>query len=362
MAVTGRASSRRPLRWFLTSTVVAIAAAACAPIAPIAPPPFYAANPPVFNVNFPDPAVLSIGDGTFRAYSTNAIYGWLDWPRVPAARADTLGGPWTRGNPTDALPEPFPATWQRTPANDYRHFFWAPTVHQFGSAWVMYYTAPNASSPDQCIGVATADSMAGPYQPVGSGPFVCDFGSGGSIDPSVVVDTGGQAWLLWKNDGNCCNLPVYIWSAPLAPDGLALAGNPRAILGVDQTWEDGSNLGREPWKRLVEGPAMVEVEGVYWLFYSGNWWDSARYATGYAICTSPGGGCAKQTNRPLLGNGPHGSGPGGPSVVTDQAGQRWLAYHAWNPCCVGTSSTGWRSLRISRLDITNGFPVLGASP
>lgn len=350
-------------RWGWAALLLAMlsfGAAACVPVTP-APPTSFAPSPVAYNTDFPDPeVVLHDPDATsavpdFRAFSTASSWSGR-WPRVPVGHGSTLGA-WARGVP-DALAEPLPATWQATT----RHRYWAPAVEPFGDSWVMYYTAPNASAPDQCIGVAVADNVDGPYEPFGSGPIVCDFGYGGSIDPSVIVDPAGDAWLLWKNDGNCCNLATYIWSAPLAPDGLSLAGSATALIGVDQAWEDGSSGGREPWKRLIEGPAMVFADGAYWLFYSANWWDSSEYAIGYAQCTSPSGGCTKPRTTALVASGPHGAGPGGPDVVVDAGGQMWLAFHAWTPCCVGSRNVGWRSLFVSRLTFSGGKPVIGGGP
>ena len=348
--------SRRAAATIGAVLALGVFATACVPIAP---PPVYAPNPPVYGGNFPDPEVITVG-GAYQAFSTNAIYGQYDWPRVPSAKSPTLQvGSWSRGIPADALPEPFIATWQ---SPDPRYLYWAPTAHQFGAQWVMYYTAPHASAGKQCIGVAVSATVDGPYLPFGTGPMICEVGYGGSIDPSVFVDSGGQAWLLWKSDGNCCNVPVWIWSRTLASDGLSFVGGPNLILDVTQVWEDGSTLGTEPWKRLVEGPTMVERGGVFWLFYSGNWWESGNYATGYARCASPAGACVKPIDRALLGSGPSGAGPGGPDVVVDPDDGMWLAYHAWHPAAVGYTSGGSRSLRISSLDLSSGFPVLGAGP
>ena len=56
----------------------------------------------------------------------------------------------------------------------------------------------------------------------------------------------------------------------------------------------------------------MSVEGRYVLLYSGGWWESAGYATGYATCDSPLGPCAKvTTERPLHTNGGGVAGPGG---------------------------------------------------
>jgi beta-xylosidase len=312
----------------------------------------------VYSADFPDPTIVNAANGHYYAFSTNSIYGALDWPLVPSAVTSDLTT-WTRGTPSDALARR--PTWQvQTPLLEKN---WAPAVHQFDATWVMYFVAP-AYSGDQCIGVATSTTVQGPYQPVDTGPIVCDYGAGGSIDPSVILGAGNQPWLLWKTDGNCCQLPTPIKSQPLAADGLTVASGttPNTLLTQDQAWEDGSNGGREPWKRLIEGPAMVAGGGAYWLFYSANWWDSSNYAVGYARCTSPAGPCVKPHNGPLLGSGASGAGPGGPDSFVDQTSQLWLVYHAWDPAAVGTAANGRRTMRLSRLDVSGAAPILAAGP
>jgi beta-xylosidase len=348
-----------------------VAAAACVPLAPPPAAPVYTPPPPVYGHDFPDPTIVNAGAGGYLAFSTNSIYPYADAPLVPTAQSScpagfvcastTDLGTWTRGNPTDALARP-PA-WQMDPYHPLRLQNWAPAVHEFGGTWVLYFTAPDPSG-DECIGAATSSAPQGPYAPVDAGPIQCDFGAGGSIDPSVVVDDNGTPWLLWKTDGNCCQLPVYIRSRQLAPDGLSFAPGSSAqiLIGMDQAWEDGSAGGQQPWKKGVEGPAMVRASDAYWLFYAGNWWDSGAYGIGYARCTSPAGPCAKPHRGPLIGSGAQGAGPGGADTFVDQSGQTWIVYHAWDPSAVGSAANGTRTMRLSRLDLSQGTPVLGAGP
>jgi beta-xylosidase len=348
----------RAPRLLLLGAVVALVGTACVPAGPPPPPALYAPNPAVYGVDFPDPTIVNPGDGSYAAFSTNAVYGSLDFPRVPTAAATALDE-WTRGDPTDAL--------ARAPAwQDPSAFLknWAPAVHKFGSTWVLYFTAPYAGTNEECIGVATAASVHGPYEPDDSGPIVCDFGGGGSIDPSVFVDTNGTPWLLWKTDGNCCQLPVEIRSQQLAPDGQSVLSGSSAhdLVGVDQAWEDGSNGGAQPWKKVVEGPAMFQQGGTYWMLYSANWWDSSSYAIGFAQCTSPAGGCVKPYGGPLMASGPNGAGPGGPETFVDQSGVLRLVYHAWDPSNTTLESGGARTMRLSELSVANGRPVLGPGP
>jgi beta-xylosidase len=352
--VTARSPSLPALRprAVVITAALALVAAACVPLAPPAPlPPTYGPNPPVHGADLPDP-MIATAPGAYTALATNQLFG----PLVPSAGSSDLRS-WTLG-PDALLRQP---SWADTDPDDWLKY-WAPAAHQFGATWVLYFTAPSLWE-TQCIGVATATAAQGPYTPVDTAPFVCQPAIGGSIDPSVTVDAAGNPWLLWKGDGNCCNLPVHIYSQQLTADGLGLVGTPTAILGVDQGWEDGSSNGAEPWKRLIEGPSMVFRDNVYWLFYSANWWEGVNYAVGYAKCTSPAGGCSKPRDGPILKGSLQGAGPGGQEIFTDAGGQLWLVYHSWAFSAVGYGRPGAaRTMRLSRLSFANGEPVLGGGP
>ena len=78
---------------------------------------------------------------------------------------------------------------------------WAPDVSQRADGrYLLYYTAHSIAINRQCIGAALASSPLGPFEPVGTGPLVCDAGDAGDIDPSSFVDTDGRRYLLYKND------------------------------------------------------------------------------------------------------------------------------------------------------------------
>ncbi len=321
-------------------------AAACQPVKS-GPPPPATPNAPVFDRDFPDPAVVAGGPtGGYYAFSTNnPLFG-----NVPVATSTDLAG-WS-GALLDALP--LRPVWATSEPNR----VWAPAVYQFGPTYVLYFTAPHVSG-YQCIGAAVSVLPGGPYVSAGLVRVVCQTSLGGSIDPSVFVDAGGTPWLLWKSDGNCCGVPPQIWSARLNPTGLAVDGAAHALIGVDQGWEQGG----QPFQRVVEGPAMVQAGGTHYLFYAGNWWESANYAIGYASCASPAGPCGKPQAGPVMVSGPLGAGPGGAEVVTDGNGTRWLAYHAWAPGQVGYACCGGsRSLRFSQVTLNGGSPAFGGSP
>ncbi len=213
---------------------------------------------------------------------------------------------WTR--PVDALP--VLPSWAAAP------FTWAPDIHRFGSVYVMYFTGYLQALDEQCIGAATGSTPVGPFtaQPR---PFICQSGLSGSIDPRVFTDSDGTNWMLFKSDQNAHgrSTPTTLWSQQLTPDGLGLVGTASDLMGPDEPWQ-GS---------IVEAPDMVKVNGVYWLAYTGNWFNQPVYGVGVAWCAGPSGPCADYSNTPLLSSNAQGQGPGEASLYHDQSGV-WLLY------------------------------------
>jgi beta-xylosidase len=242
---------------------------------------------------------------------------------------------------SDALPQiPAWAEWGRT---------WAPGVTRLGGRYLLYFAAHHRASGRQCIGVAAALAATGPFVSSASKPLVCQTHLGGSIDSHPFIDRDGTP-LLWKADGNAIGQRSTLYAQRLAPGRLGLTGQAVPLLRSDASWE----------QPLIENPALVAAGRSYTLLYSGGWWESAGYATGYATCATPLGPCTKATvDRPLLASGGDQAGPGGASVVAGPAGDRWLAYHAWTTGAVGYDNGGTRSLRVASLAAPDGRPAVG---
>jgi arabinan endo-1,5-alpha-L-arabinosidase len=75
--------------------------------------------------------------------------------------------------------------------------FWAPEMHRVGGEYRVYFAAREKDGHDLAIGVATAPTPEGPWNTPDQ-PLL----RGGVIDPHVVIDQGGAAYLLWKDDAN----------------------------------------------------------------------------------------------------------------------------------------------------------------
>jgi len=289
---------------------------------------------PVFDDDFPDPFVLRVG-GTYYAYATNVRSN-----NVPVLRSGDLAT-WEKVG--DALPH-LPK-WARSGAS----LTWAPSVLPRRAGYVLYFTARDIASERQCIGRATSDAPGGKFADDSASPLVCQATLGGSIDASPFVDDDGSAWLVWKNDGNCCGLRVSLWIQQLSDDGLALTGTPREVLGYDQAWES----------PLIEGPSLFKHDGKYYLFYSANRYESADYAIGYAVADAITGPFTKMTKAgPLFKSRGQVAGPGGQEFFTDTHGNVWMAYHAWEAGAVGYRALGQRKLYIDHVSFAAGKPVL----
>ncbi len=111
---------------------------------------------------------------------------------------DEAGEPFDAADPAfdsvgDALPRlPAWAAWGET---------WAPDAVEIDGEWLLYFAALFGDSGLHCIGNASSSTPTGPFVPFEE-PLVCDLDAGGNIDPSVFVDSVGDAYLLWKIDAN----------------------------------------------------------------------------------------------------------------------------------------------------------------
>lgn len=295
------------LRAVLSATAIAAAALAVGGCSGDPASTATSSRPAPFAIDqdFPDPDVLEVG-GTYYAYATNSAAA-----NVQVATSTDLTS-WTVST-TDALPT-LP-DWT-APGKT-----WAPDVSQSSPGrFVMYFVAANVDPSVQCINAATSNSPTGPFAVSGSAALVCDPDQGGAIDPATFVDTDGTAYLVWKNDGNCCGLDTWLQIAPLSTDRLSLTGPPTRLIKQTLDWEG----------NLIEAPTLVRHGDRYVLFYSANDYGGDKYRIGYASAGSILGPYTK-SSRPLLSTSSSGGryvGPGGQDVVTRADGSTALVIHS----------------------------------
>jgi hypothetical protein len=311
---------------------------------------------PIFNGDFADPFALKTSQALYffasdtsgSRYAPSAHIPEIELTQSSAFHGYYLG---------DALPQ--------LPKWTVSGFQWAPSVWaRPGGTYVMYYSTPathpidcvakpsgvgcvrTAKGPTSamCISAATSSNPAGPYVDDSSSAFVCPASQGGAIDPSIFIAHDGTPWLLWKTDGDCCGLPTIIYSQQLAPDGLGTVGPPHRLIGASQPWEGG----------LVEGPAMLESSGIFWLFYSANQWGTDHYGIGIARCSSVTGPCTKPLTHAWLsssGGSQTDPGPGGEEFF-QAGGLVWMVHHGLSPGQTGNLAQ--RRLYVDLLAFPNG--------
>ncbi len=347
-------------RWWLGGTVPLLVAAALAlgepsvadPPGPgtgptttalLTPPPTPTPSDPARMIltgpDAPDPFIL-VAPGGYYLYASEGNSPL----NIPLYTGTTIGN-W--GPVTDALPT--------LPAWALRGFTWAPDVRQVTGGWALFFTGvlKGVDPTMECIGAAYGTDRGGPFV-ADPKPFVCQRDHRGSIDPRTFQDEGGRVWLDWKSDDNADpNTPgpdqngmTGIWAQQLSPDGRSLLGTPTRIFQPDQPWEG----------TIVESPDMVDVAGIYWLFFSANWFNQPDYAIGVARCAGPTGPCADGPD-PLLTSNDQGQGPGEPAVFSDGQGI-WLLYNPWKSNV--PHATPPRPVAMVRLGFSPAGPYLAA--
>ncbi len=166
---------------------------------------------------------------------------------------------------------------------------WAPSVVYHGGRFIMFYAATKkgtatASNRDgqKCIGKAYAASARGPFKDAGE--FACPDNGRWVLDPDAFVD-GNQLYVVYRDD-NVNTFPQTGISVVAADKNGAASWATRKTLlySTDMSWESVGST-----HHTIENPSMMKVGNGRWqLFFSGNDWNTRRYATGIADCgTSP---------------------------------------------------------------------------
>lgn len=289
---------------------------------------------PVFEPILADPSVIRSEDGTFYAYGTEDDWGDGEGSkRIPVVRSDDLVEWEYVGEAFDRRP-----AWKDG-------YLWAPDIARWDGRYLLYYSVSVWGDANPGIGVATAEDPAGPFEDEGMLLDSEGIGVANSIDPHLVVD-GGTPYLVW---GSFHGINLV----RLSDDGLSVAGEPAEIAGD-----------------AFEAPYLVEREGAWWLFVSlGSCCDGAdstyRLAVGRADALEgpyldrAGNDLLDGEGEPLLGASDAWVGPGHNSIVTDDAGQDWILYHAIDPERPRADSGATRRpMLIDRLEWDDGWPAV----
>ena len=221
--------------------------------------------------------------------------------------------------------------------------FWAPEVVFVDSSFYLYYSV-GFEDRNHRLRVATSSAPYGPYRDVGVDLLdvrSCPF----AIDPHPFRDRDGRYYLFFARDF----LDTDAGSALRAGTALAVAeletmtrlsGRVDTVLRAHFDWQrflpNRSMYGGSYDWHTLEGPCVIERDGIYYCFYSGGRWQGADYGVDFAVArdvlgpySNTGGENAPRILRSAPG---HLLGPGHNSIVTGPDGRTlYLAYHAWDP-------------------------------
>jgi arabinoxylan arabinofuranohydrolase len=187
---------------------------------------------------------------------------------------------------------------------DYKTFSWAK-----GDAWAsqciprngkfyLYVTLTNQGGA-RTIGVAVSDSPKGPFKDALGKPLIAKNGAQ-DIDPTVFIDSDGQAYLYWGNSN-----AYYV---KLNQDMISYSGSVTQI--------------SKP-SAYVEGPWFYKRNNLYYLVYAGM--GSSGENIPYATSTSPTG---PWTSKSVIMNSQN-SFTNHPGVI-DYKGNSYFFYHTGN--------------------------------
>lgn len=187
-------------------------------------------------------------------------------------------------------------------------WFWAPEVYHVNGKFYMYYSA------NEHICVAIGDSPLGPFKQDEKKPMIDEK----SIDNSLFIDDDGKPYLFFDrfNDG------LNVWVAELESDLITIKMETlHPCIQISQDWE-------KVWPKVNEGPFVIKQDGVYYMTYSANSYESPFYGIGCATATNIMGRWEKYDNNPLLQKPGNLVGAGHHCIFKDKKGKLQLAFHA----------------------------------
>lgn len=194
--------------------------------------------------------------------------------------------------------------------------------NQDDGTFVLYFSADAAdqtgNGATHCLGVATADNVAGPYTATSDTSFACPLDIGGAIDPAGFRDDDGTYYVVYKVDGNSVGQGTPILLQRMESDAVTPTGDEPVELFRNGEFDSGN----------TEAPDIFKVDGMYFCFFSSANYCSTNYDESYAYASSLTGPYTKAT-QPLLVTGDYGlQGPGGLGVAPGD--KMHVALHSWS--------------------------------
>lgn len=157
---------------------------------------------------------------------------------------------------------------------------WAPQTVKRNGKYYMYVPVHSKLSNTMSIGVTVADSPAGPFKDAIGGPLAD--GSWDYIDPTVLIDDDGRAYIYWGNPN--------IYFAELNPDMISLKTPVRkieqSVEGFGAPSPDKREKDAKYKDMYTEGPWIMKRDGKYYLLYAAG---GVPEHIAYSVSDSPEG-------------------------------------------------------------------------
>ena len=214
-----------------------------------------AQNPAICDRYTPDPAPYVHGDTLYlfvdhdEDVTENGYFTMKDW--LLYSTVDMVN--WTyRGTPLTG------STFSKWAKQD--NDCWASQCIERNGKWYWYVTATVKNGGFPAIGVAVANNPAGPYKdPIGK-PLVQGWGK---IDPTVMIDDNGQAYLFYGNNN--------LWYVKLNKGMTSFSGNEISVNVKDEKAfgpHKGTNDDGSPKPNFEEASWLYKRGGKYFLEYA----------------------------------------------------------------------------------------------
>lgn len=279
-------------RLFFTAALASLGHCLAARAQTATPPDTLHAPPPALPGRYADPHLAAFGNTYYLYPTTDGIEHWGATSFTCWSSKDLVK--WK--NEGVILDLPRDLSWAKARA-------WAPAIATKNGKYYFYYSA------DTNIGVAVADKPTGPFKdPLGKPLVAKGQFQGQMIDPMVLVDDDGSAYLYW-GQGQC---HVVKLNADM------VSYDPAAVVEFKPP---GYNEGSFAFKR----------QGKYYLMWSEFDTRDPRYSVAYATASSPLGPFVKAANNPVLKGRGVVQGAGHHSVLQVPGTDQWvIAYHRFS--------------------------------
>ncbi|MBE9460682.1 family 43 glycosylhydrolase [Dyadobacter subterraneus] len=304
---------------------------------------------PVFEPILADPSVIKADDGWFYAYGTQDNWGdGNPGHLVAVVRSKNLTN-WTFLK--DAfLTKP---DWKE------KGGIWAPEVVKVNGKYHLYYAYSTWGDPNPGIGLAIADSPAGPFQDHGKLLLSSEVNVPNSIDPFFIEDNGSK-YLFWGSYSDAPTQGTY--GVKMSDDGKSIPDLNKKIKVAAGDFE----------------AVMIHKRGEYYYFFGSreNCCDGAKSRYNVRVGRSKNlfGPYLDKEGKDLRERGSgtvlvhrteNIAGPGHNSrLITDSNGVDWMLYHAIdvkNPTV--SSGANRRFLMLDKVTWKDGWPeILNAEP